>query len=424
MKSVGNVSLKDRYLNNELFYNLMILTILFFLNCFWGEMSYVTFTFLLVIVFLSELDNGFTYLVYSIPFCLVGGDISGFLFIFSVVVFMIKGYVKMIVVDKKPIDKKFAICFVLFIIYLLLPFGEYNDNKIIKFVVIVGLVLVAYLMTKYPREFRIKINVNILALSLLISIMCFSTYFISDYLQETIVLFYLDDFIRFQALLGNPNILAMICEICLSLVLYFMLSNSNKISWVEIFSLVVFTIVGVSTFSKTFLLLLCVMILCLCVFLLKKYPIYGLAVLAVISIIALLFSLFKSDLVTTYITRFFDVGDGVGETSEEVLDQLTTHRSGLWITYLKYLFQYPISLIFGMGLGTGQIGGESTHNIYISSLYQMGIVGVTIFVLTLVFMLKEFKKEYPLALTKAFIIPLVVCGMLGMVEDLFMYIYL
>ena len=422
MKSLGSLKFFDNYKKNELFYNLFTLTILFFLNCFMGEMSYLTFSFLLVIVLMADMSNGFTYIVYSIPFCLIGQEVSGFMFIGTIALFVLKGYIKMIFFDKMKIDKKFAICFGVLLIYLLLPFSDYNDKFLVKFVVLIGLVLIAYLMSRYPKEFRIKINVNILALSLLVSIMCFATYFISDYLKDVTIMIYTDEYIRFQALLGNPNVLAMICEICLAILLYFILTI--KVSWVEVFSFVVFAIVGISTFSKTFLLLLVLMLLVLIVYLIKKHPFCGLCVVSFLSMIVVLVTIFKSDIVVIYGNRFVDIGmDSQDGSFEGVMDTITTHRYGLWISYLQYMFQYPITLFFGNGLGTKRLAGDSPHNLYISLLFQLGIVGVILLVTTLVLLCKAFKKRHPLAITKAIFIPLLIFALLVCVEDLFMFIY-
>lgn len=426
MESLGSLkkSFFEYYKKNELFINLAVLTILFFLNCFMWELSFVTFSFLFVIMLRANLADGFTYLVFTIPFCLVNYTISGFLYIAVVASFMIKGYIRLIFIDKQKIDKKFAIMFLIFVVYLLLPFNGiegYNDQFLVKFVVIVGLLLFAYLMTKYPKEFRIKINVNILALSYLLSVMCFATYFVSDYLQDVTELFYVGDFIRFQALMGNPNVLAMPCEICLALLVYFILSS--KISWVEIFSFVVFTVLGFSTLSKTFLILFTLMLVILILYLLIKKPFQGLCVISAISLVLILVVAIKPDLCVTYFDRFVGSGDGVNTTFDWAMDKLTTGRYGLWLSYIQYMLQYPFTLFFGGTLGARQLAGESPHNIYISSLYQFGIIGVILFVTTLIIICKELKKNHPLMISKWIVVPMVILAMLVCVEDLFMFIY-
>lgn len=427
MISLGSLKSKffDNYKKNELFCNLAILTILFFLNCFMGELSFVTFSFLLVCIIVSDMSNGFSYLVFTIPFCMIASDTSGFLYIATVATFMLKGYIRLLFIDKIKINKKIIVAFIAFVIYLLLPIDGiygYNEQLPIKFVVIVGLILFAILMIHYPKEFRIKINVNICALALFISVIFFGTYFISDHLQSTIKLLYYGNFIRFQALLSNPNILAMISEICLALLVYFILSS--KISWVEIVSFIIFTVLGFSTMSKTFLILLFIMFTILIVYFVIKKPFYGLCVITGISVVIVLLVAIKPQLFAAYLNRFVDIGTNVeGNSVNGALNHMTTGRYGLWIGYLQYMINYPYTLFFGATLGARQIGGESAHNIYISSLYQFGIIGSILFVLTLVFLCKDFKKRYPLLISKWIIVPIIIFAMIVCVEDLFMFIY-
>lgn len=427
MISLGSLKSKvfDNYKKNELFCNLAILTILFFLNCFMWELSFVVFSFLFVCVIMANMSDGFTYLVFTIPFCMITNELSGFLYIAVVATFMLKGYIKLLFIDKQKIDKKIIIAFVIFVVYLLLPFdgiNGYNDQLLIKFVILVGLVLFALLMTHYPKEFRIKINVNICALALFISVMLFGTYFISDYLQSSIKLLYYGDFIRFEALLSNPNILAMVCEICLALLVYYILSS--KVSWVEIVSFIIFTVLGFSTMSKTFLILLFIMLSILIVYLLIKKPFYGLCVITGLCVIVVLVVAIKPQLFAAYLNRFVDIGtDVAGNSFDGIMNNVTTYRYGLWKSYLQYMLHYPFTLFFGATLGARQLAGESAHNIYISSLYQFGIIGTILFALTLVFLFKDFKTNHPLMISKWIIVPIIIFAMIVCVEDLFMFIY-
>ena len=426
MESLGSVNILHNYKKNELFCNLAILTILFFLNCFMGELSYVAFSFLFVIVMIADMANGFTYIVYTIPFCMVGGDISGYLYIALILIFMIKSYVKMLFIDKLKIQKKFIITVVMFTIYMLLPFGGincYNSQLFLKNVLVLSVIFFLYLVTKYPKQFRLKINVNICAVGLLISVIFMGTYFISDHLQDITNLFYVDDYIRFQALLTNPNILAIVCEICLSILVYFFLSI--KISWVEVVSFVIFTVLGFSTLSKTFFILFAVMLTFLIVFLLRKRPFIGLCLISLFCLLIIVIVIFKPDIFNTYFGRFVNFASKASGENDfyTAMNFLTTGRYGLCVTYIQYMMQYPYILFFGATLGTGQLAGNSPHNIYISSLYQFGLVGLTLYITIFVLIFKDFKKNNPLLISKWVVVPIIIMSMMLCVEEFFMFIY-
>ena len=61
---------KDKYKESELLYCCMILAILFLGNCFSEYFSYISFSVLAILVIISNMENGFSYLVYySICWC-------------------------------------------------------------------------------------------------------------------------------------------------------------------------------------------------------------------------------------------------------------------------------------------------------------------------------------------------------------------
>ena len=78
-----------------------------------------------------------------------------------------------------------------------------------------------------------------------------------------------EEFIRFSCLLINPNTMAMLCEICLSLLTYYFISKKNE--WIDVVSYVTFTVLGIFTLSKTFLILFTIMFVILTIHLLKSF---------------------------------------------------------------------------------------------------------------------------------------------------------
>ena len=412
---------KDKYKESELLCGCMILAILFLGNCFSEYFSYISFSVLAILVIISNMKNGFSYLVFTIPFAGVGQQTSGLFYGGIIIAYLIKQYIKMLIIDKKKIDKKLLIALLIFVIYLCLPFGKYVMYFWIKTGVLLGVILVFYLISRYPKEFRIKFNVNVLALSMLLSCGYFLTYFVSDYLQSVITFSYSDEILRFQALLLNPNVLAMPCTICLSILTYFILSK--RFSWVEGMSFVIFLILGLSTFSKNFLALAMIMFFIIVVYLLIKFPFKGVCFLTGISILVILLVAFKQDLILHYVGRFINIEEFAEMNREEILDKFTTHRYGLWVTYLEYLFEYPFVLLFGAGMGAKRLVGDSVHNIYIALLYHLGIVGVLLLGVVVFHMVKCFKKEYPLMINKMIFAPILIVGLMTMFEDLFMFMY-
>ena len=84
----------------------------------------------------------------------------------------------------------------------------------------------------------------------------------------------------------------------------------------------------------------------------------------------------------------------------------------------------PIVIFFGRGLGAPLVASLSAHNFYITMIFELGIVGSILFVLMFVALILDYKKRNPdYKFQKAYLIPIIIIGLLMMVEDLFLYIY-
>ena len=73
-----------------------------------------------------------------------------------------------------------------------------------------------------------------------------------------------------------------------------------------------------------------------------------------------------TDLIDMMLVRFGGI---------ESLSDLTTHRSELWMNYLREFEENPIVLFFGKGCSTDLLNGRGTHNTPLQIIYQLGIVG-------------------------------------------------
>ena len=408
------------YNDNRLLCNCICIAILFFVNCFVQDFSILTFIIVAMMILLSDMSTGFSMLVFTIPYCCLDGYISVLMFFGTFLVFLIKGYYIYVKVDKKKTHWMISAGVLAFLIYSLLPIGEYNSGLFIKLGIIILLVLFFNLFMNYRKEMSIKNNLAVLALSLMISAVFYLTYFVSPYIRAKEIWYYGDSFIRFTCLLINPNTLAMICEICLSLLTYFVISG--KSTWIDIISFIIYTVLGLSTISKTFLILLSLMFIILLIYVLRKFKKQIFWIVIGICGVILFLVLFKNDFIYTYLGRFL-TENPEDKTASEIINGVTTGRFELWMGVISYMIMNPLVLIFGRGLGEPLIQSLSAHNFYVSLVYELGLVGALLFLWMFVSIFIVFYKKHKVRTGWAILIPLVVIGMLMMVEDLFLYIY-
>ena len=168
--------------DNKLLCNCIFIAILFFVNCFVEDFSILTFIIVAMMILLSDMSTGFSMLVFTIPYCCLDGYISVLMFFGTFLVFLIKGYYIYFKVDKKKTHWLILTSVLAFLVYALLPIGEYNSGLFIKLGIIILLVLFFNLFMNYRKEMSIRFNLTVLALSLMISAVYYLTYFVSPYM--------------------------------------------------------------------------------------------------------------------------------------------------------------------------------------------------------------------------------------------------
>ena len=81
-------------------------------------------------------------------------------------------------------------------------------------------------------------------------------------------------------------------------------------------------------------------------------------------------------------------------TFEDVMNMVTTNRYGIWKGYINYIVSNPVVLLFGKGLGAYRLEGlNSTHNALLGAIYQLGIVGFILFILSIILIVKSNRKN-------------------------------
>lgn len=131
-----------------------------------------------------------------------------------------------------------------------------------------------------------------------------------------------------------------------------------------------FTVFGLLTYSKTFLLLI-VLVYIVYILLLfgRKRYLPALAIIAATGLVIWIALQTEGSPLKTIVHRF---------TTAATLDDLTTGRTELHIRYWNAIMRTAPSFLFGYGLDAGYLG-LSPHNLYLEILYHLGLFGLLIF---------------------------------------------
>lgn len=399
-------------------FNLVLLFLLFFIHCFWGNATYLVYSFLLGIVLIDNLENGFTYIVVSIPYYMVNPYESLICFMICVLCYIIKLCIIFFAKQKLKINKIIFILIGVVCFYFLLPFGSYNSNLWIKLALISFLLFGIVLIAKKPEVFRIKLNIRLLIISLFISCLFSLTFFISPYMKT--ITWIEKPLFRYRALFDNPNVLAMLCEVVLAIMSYFIISKKSNICDMVLFAVCAF--IGLMTLSKTFFIILAIILIVIFCCKLKTSTKNTLITGGVVLGLIILLAIIKPEFFKFMWDRFFGYIERC-DSFKSFMNMLTTDRYTVWGEYISYMTHNSVfNLLFGYGLGAKILNIFSPHNMFISMFYQLGIIGTMLLVVVLTIIIKQLRKEGCLKLEKAIILPIVVIGLILCVEDMIFYI--
>lgn len=172
---------------------------------------------------------------------------------------------------------------------------------------------------------------------------------------------------RFRGLFSDPNylstflILAMVSLMCMDL--------QKRINRLVFFAcMAVFAFLGVLTVSKSFALMLVVIIIYYGIDMLHQNRFFaGVLLLVAVVILLDLTVAGRIEWLQEILARFQGIDD---------LSEFTTGRTDSWLNYLKAIFSDMWLLLFGVGLDAPLIKGVGTHNILLEIVYYMGATGL------------------------------------------------
>ena len=415
--SVKKFTFKEFYLKNRLYLHCFIFFCLLIINCFYVQASYVSLSLLMILILFDSLKNGFSYIIFYIPFCLLGGEIGIILYFCCILIYIIKAYAIIIFKDKTKPNLILLILSIALILYSLIHFQNININTFLNISIFIFIILGLNLYVRKKEIFQFSYNIKLLCISIILASILSCLYFVSPNLQNLITPFYVStNLARFSALFPHPNSLAILCEIALSILTFFLLTEKKNIFNIILFCLI--TLIGLLTFSKTFILLLLVILIAIFIKGLKTNKKITLITTGIILLCAIIFCLVAKDVVNILIDRFF------GRVTEchnfrDFMNMILTDRYDLWIEYLKEIFYHPTIFFFGKGLGCSPIEILGAHNTFISLFYQLGIVGLVLLGFTIGYLIKQILKIEKF--NKAILVPIIVILLLLMVEDMILF---
>ena len=290
----------------------------------------------------------------------------------------------------------------------IIMFINFNTQNILQWFNAGLLILLVYLCYIYYDEIDI-INIVWYFFSGILLSCLLAFLFMSLTIEKSLFNVCIDG--RFQGLTQNPNTLHILCVISISilLILWFKNKINNYLIWILTG---LFSLIGIITKSKAFLICLLLMVFIIGVLVLIKYKKRGIPICAIIFLICICcFFVFKDG--------FMDIFKRFSEYSyNNIMDVILTGRWSIWKQYLIEWSKNFYSVFLGLGVTANKINNMSVHNTYIELLYYFGVLGMLIIMLLIYSYLRLVKEKNKRIKCGVNLIPLIMFLFLSIEESL------
>lgn len=397
-------NINDKYFN---IISIGILTICCFISLFWQWFSLLVIAYCVFCFISTDTETCLGISVFLIPFhnVLRIADITIVVYLIYISCFVVT-FFKLLKNKELKFNKIISIFLLILLAYSLLPFGTYKMIRwrwLSTFFIIIGTCFVfKQLLGKIEFSKIVYCLLLGLAVSSFFRIVLNSNSFINKFQFN-------NDPLRFEALMINPNYLSEACAMICAALLVLLYKHKNQIFTSVCFMLAM--CIGLSTRSKSFILLSIIFIAVFLIYFLKM-AIKKKSVLWQI----LLYSSFAIGIVLA----IFFIRSRIDFNTEISLTQLLSNRNTIWSMALKELSENPVNLIFGLGVGS-EIRWEQAqtcHSVYLEILQKFGIVGTLIFLSLTIYCLVLLFKKYDIKRNLINLLPIITLAIYSLTDTI------
>lgn len=328
-----------------------------------------------VLMFLLPFYNVFRYNKTDLVFC-------SYLLLLTILLVGIE-YIIDLCKKRKKIEVKTLIPVILLAIFFMIPYGNFSILSALRLECTVAICYLCYI-------YKDNLNLKQLLYSLIIGLLLASFFAVFRDVSPRLNSFLSNtkgggESYRFSGLASGPNYFSV--EVILVLSLLSQMYFNKKINILYFVLFFVFSVLGLLTLSKAYILVYLFLFIIVVVLLIKehrkskKFYLYGTFGL----FIMLLFILVFYKQINILIRRFiFGENMGINGGVDGVLDKITTGRFSLWGIYLNRVFSSVLTAFFGFGNNDFGVitkyGYQAVHNAYIEAMYAFGLIGFLLIV--------------------------------------------
>ncbi|MGM9645593.1 MAG: O-antigen ligase family protein [Eubacteriales bacterium] len=176
--------------------------------------------------------------------------------------------------------------------------------------------------------------------------------------------------LRFSGLFNDPNYFSIALIAAMVMLIFLKKYKNYPIGRFYLF-FTALSVLGLLTYSKSFILMYAVVLVLEVAFNLKsQHKLQSFAEILLIAVLFAIVFLGKIEIINKIFSRF---------TNSQ---GLTTGRSDIWEKYWKVIESKEIYKWFGLGLDAPYVAEKAAHNLYIEMIYYSGYVGLILFLIS------------------------------------------
>lgn len=348
-----------------IFIPLLMVTIVVLIVCGTAVPICSYFAFILTVLYLvfSNNEQAVCIMFFLLPFAnIFKYDINSVsFFTYLTIILALK-----LIIAKRHIKFNFIAIWVILLFIQIV--GSHMDYRILIKQAVILLLVYGYFQCCRPIVKQVVVNLSFgIFLSCCVANMTALFPSISDYMRVVRAYEISLDTYRFTGLYSDPNYLSQ--TLILLIMSFLVLMQIGKIKKIGLLMCVIFVLFGLQTISKSFVLMLVIVIGLITLLSFKKRNYKLVVAIFICALITLVVVEMANIKVIDYIfARFSYNGD------------ITTGRVDLWKQYLILIFKEPLKLIFGYGIGSNAVG-YMAHSTYLDCLYYYGVLGTVLFII-------------------------------------------
>ena len=396
-----NNNLKTFYLKYKPFIAMSVLTALVLLANFVYETWFIASAFALLFCATSSFEDNLCYVVFMAVFSGVSPIYAST--ILSCLLVTVIRYVIDVKNNKKPVFVWQLVLTASIIVLFSLFSSNVNVEGFFHWGLFVGLLMFSYLAFVYADEINVKKAFNFLFYAVVSSVILGLFLYLCGLLKTQIYPF--DGMYKRLRLFSlNVNHLAMFCMFGIAYEIQSLVNShitqangfkffKDKDFWVDAMKIVVFSVVGVMTLSKAFLLVFAFVLIYFVICLICRLKLKSLVLIVPAFCLMVIVCVVFKGTFRTIISRF-----SIYNEWGTLMSKIFTGRTSIWFEYGKEIFRSFQSLLFGAGLLSPDLIEKGAHNVLIHLFYRVGIVGVSLLCVLVWLYFKHSKNKIKITL--------------------------